>query len=118
MKTYRISELQQYLTNQNIRNGDFENLLSYYSNDDFSEITGNLNTGINLEIDDPSLLQSFHVKTDMFWPQIAQKIYGIDSMYWFLQLLNPYATTDPFGKVKAPFHIMYLPTALDIVRNA
>jgi hypothetical protein len=118
MKAYRLSEIQQYLTSQSVKNGDFENLLSYYPNEDFTKITGNLNTGINLIIDDPSLLEPFHVTTDMFWPQISQKIYGTDSMYWFLQLLNPYATTDPFGKVKAPFHIMYLPTAFEIVRNA
>jgi hypothetical protein len=116
--SYLLSEIQDYLTNQNVVPGDFENLLSYYSNSDFTKITGNLNTGINIIIDDPSLLRAFHVTTDMFWPQISQKIYGTDSLYWFLMMLNPYATQSPFGKVKAPFHIMFLPSALQIIRNA
>lgn len=118
MKTYLLSEIRNRLTNQVINNGNFENLLSYYSNDDFTKITGNLNTGIKVIIDDPSLLEQFHINTDMFWPQISQKIYNTDTMYWFLMLLNPHATTTPFGKVKAPNHIFYIPTALNIIRNA
>lgn len=118
MKTLTLSELINKLQNQRVSPGNFENLLSYYTNDDETKITGNLNTGINLVIDDPSLLEQFHLNTDMFWPQISQKIYETDTLYWFLELLNPYATTTPFGKVKAPFHIMYLPNALQIIRNA
>lgn len=118
MKTYRLSELKEYLQNQSVVPGNFENLLSYYANDEFTQITGNLNTGIKIEIDDPSLLEQFHVATDMFWPQISQKIYETDSLYWFLMLLNPHAITSPFGKVKAPNHIYYLPMALEIIRNA
>jgi hypothetical protein len=118
MKSYKLSEVISKLSNQSISDGNFENLLSYYSDDSFTKIIGNLNTGINIIIDDPELLEVFHVATDMFWPQISLKIYGTDSLYWLLMLLNQHATTTPFGKVKAPNHIYYLPTALQIVKTA
>lgn len=118
MKVYSLTDIKSRLTNQSVIPGNFENLLSYYANEDFTKITGNLNTGINIIIDDESLLKTFHVATDMFWPQISQKIYDTDALYWFLELLNPKATTTPFGKIKAPAHILYLPNAVRIIRNA
>lgn len=120
MKTYRISEILSKTRSQKLSYYNFENLLSYYADDDFNKIVGNINTGINIIIDDPSLLERFHVTTDMFWPQASQLIYGTDSMYWFLQLLNPHLTKgkSPFDKIKAPNHVYYLPGALLIIRNA
>ena len=119
MQSYTLTEIQSFLTNQSLAPGDFEYLLSYYSdNDDMTKISGNLNTGINIIIDNPSLLEKYHLSTDMFWPQISQNIYGTDSMYWFLMLLNPDLLESPFGKIKAPQHVLYLPTALTIIRNA
>lgn len=119
MNTYTLSQVRSLLTNQSINSGNFENLLSYYANDnDETKITGNLNTGIKLVIDDPNILETFHLITDMYWPQISQKIYNTDTLYWFLELLNPKAIKTPFGKVKAPNHISYLPMALNIIRNA
>lgn len=120
MKTYRISEILSKTKNQRLSYYNFENLLSYYADEDFNKIVGNLNTGINIIIDDPSLLEKFHVATDMFWPQISQLIYGTDSMYWFLMLLNPHLSKGktPFEKIKAPNHVFYLPNALTIVRTA
>lgn len=119
MNSYTLSQVRSLLTNQSIQNGNFENLLSYYSDDnDETKITGNLNTGINLIVDDPDLLETFHVNTDMYWPQISQKIYNTDTLYWFLQLLNPKLTKGPFDIVKAPNHVQYLPMALSIISNA
>ncbi len=118
MTSYKLSELLTLLKNQNVTDGNFENLLSYYANDEMTKIYGNLNTGINIVVDDESLLETFHVKTDMFWPQISQLIYGTSSLYWFLMLLNPYATETPFEMIKAPNHIYYLPMALQTIRNA
>lgn len=118
MKTFKLSEIQSDIKNQVVASCNFEALLSYFMDDGSQKISGNINTGINIEIDNPSLLKQFHVSTDMYWPQISQKIYGTDSLYWFLQLLNPYATKSPYDKVKAPFHIFYLPSAERIIRNA
>lgn len=117
MKAYTLSEIASMLSNQYITAGNFETLLSYYILDS-DKVVGNLNTGINIIIDDESILEKYHLTTDMFWPQISKKIYDTDALYWFLMLLNPNATTTPFGKVKAPGHILYLPTALNIIRNA
>lgn len=120
MKTYRLSEILSYTRSQKLTYYNFENLLSYYADEDFTHITGNINTGINIIIDDPSLLDKFHVATDMFWPEASKLIYGTESMYWFLMLLNPHLTKGktPFEKIKAPNHVFYLPDALPVIRNA
>lgn len=95
--------------------GNAEMLLSYYL-DNSGRLIHNLNTGIQV-VADSRAYEKFHVTTDMYWPQISQKIYGTTSLYWLLSMLNPDKTKNMFGKVRAPSHVMYLPNAIDIINS-
>ena len=107
---------ESLLRHQVVQNGNFENLLSYYLEPN-EKLIGNLNTGITIDIEDESIFEQFHVATDMFWPQVSLLIYGTDTLYWFLMLLNQDIIKSPFDKIKAPTHIRYLPNALEIINR-
>lgn len=113
---YRYTQIEEVFPfPSTVDYGNAEMLLSYYL-DNNGRLIHNLNTGIQV-IADSKAFEKFHVATDMFWPQISQKIYGTPALYWLLSMLNPEKTSTMFGKVKAPNHVMYLPNAIDIINS-
>lgn len=110
--TNKLSTTNILKTMPTVELGNLEQLLTYYNVND--TLKCNLNAGVVIQAPE-SAYEEFHLKTSMFWPQISYLIYGTSSLYWLLQQLNPSLTATCFGKVEAPNHVKYLPTALEVI---
>lgn len=105
----KLSDLKREIPNyQSVyKFTDLENFFNIYEKD--NNYVYNLNSTLYLNIDE-SALQTYILKSDMFWPLISYKLYETTHLAWLLMKINNVQAKDIFNKLPASTKIKYVDT--------